>query len=139
MGELPHGSRLADMAEVDQYTAMELFRGTIARHSLIAYRDDSPLPVRPIVWSGEAWRGYVPIVPTTVVVVEDRLPPGKAAAVINRAHVDHDLVCFIDEQELAAFRTIDGATPLSALAGASPGFFERLWLHDLVIIDASVV
>jgi SAM-dependent methyltransferase len=133
MARLPHGERIATMGEVDQYTVMEMFRGTMSRHSLIAYRDDSPLPAL----GREAWRTYVPMIPPTVVVIEERLPPGLAAAVINRAHVDSDLVCFLSSDELAVFSAIDGRAPLGEIPGSSLALLERLWLHDLVMIDAS--
>jgi SAM-dependent methyltransferase len=133
MARLPHGERIATMGEVDQYTVMEMFRGTMSRHSLIAYRDDSPLPAL----GREAWRTYVPMIPPTVVVIEERLPPGLAAAVINRAHVDTDLVCFLSSDELAVFSAIDGRAPLGEIPGSSLALLERLWLHDLVMIDAS--
>jgi SAM-dependent methyltransferase len=133
MARLPHGERIATMGEVDQYTVMEMFRGTMSRHSLIAYRDDSPLPAL----GREAWRTYVPMIPPTVVVIEERLPPGLAAAVINRAHVDTDLVCFLSSDELAVFSAIDGRARLGEIPGSSLALLERLWLHDLVMIDAS--
>jgi SAM-dependent methyltransferase len=138
MSRLPHGERIARMAEVDQYAAMELFRGTIPRHSLIAHRDDSPLQSPLLDWDGEGWLDYVALIPPTAVVVEDGVPPGIAAAVINRAHVDRDLVCFLGSDELSLFRAIDGETRLRDLAGVSAGLIERLWMHDLVMIDASL-
>jgi hypothetical protein len=77
------------------------------------------------------------MVPGTVIVVQENLPSGMAAAVIDRAHTDRDLVCFLDAGELTAFSAVDGATPLHAIPGASAELFQRLWLHDLVMIDAS--
>ena len=38
----PHASRLAMLPLPEQYAAVELFRGTMVRHNLIAYRDDHP-------------------------------------------------------------------------------------------------
>lgn len=137
MSEVPHGRRIEGMADADQFAAMELFRGTIVRHSAVAYRTDSDLPASPVLWDGEAWRSYVPMVPTTVVDVEDRLPRGTALALVNRAHVDRDLVCFLDAQERRAFEAVDGRTPLREIPEATSALFERLWLHDLVMIDAS--
>jgi SAM-dependent methyltransferase len=133
MARLPHGERIGRMGEVDQYAVMELFRGTMSRHSLIAYRDDSPLSA--LDW--EAWRTYVPMIPPTVVVVQERLPPGTAAAVINRAHVDTDLVSFLTVDDLAVFSSIDHRIPFGEIPGASLALLEHLWLHDLVMIDAS--
>jgi hypothetical protein len=105
----------------------------MSRHSLIAYRDDSPLSA--LDW--EAWRTYVPMIPPTVVVVQERLPPGTAAAVINRAHVDTDLVSFLTVDDLAVFSSIDHRIPFGEIPGASLALLEHLWLHDLVMIDAS--
>jgi hypothetical protein len=72
-----------------------------------------------------------------VIVIQERLPAGMAAAVINRAHVDVDLVCFLSADELSVFSAIDARTPFGEIPGASPALLERLWLHDLVVIDAS--
>jgi hypothetical protein len=133
MARLPHGEPISRMDDVEQYAAMELFRGTMARHNLIAYRDDSPLPA--LDW--EAWRSYIPMIPPTVVMIEERLPPGMAAAVINRAHVDTDLVCFLTADEVEVFSRMNGRIAVGEIQGASPAFLERLWRHDLVVIDAS--
>jgi SAM-dependent methyltransferase len=135
MTRLPHGERIAGMVEVDQYAVMELFRGTMARHSLIAYRDDSKLPT--LAWGGEAWRDHVALIPPAVVVVQDRLPPGAAAAVINQAHVDLDLVCFLTSDELAVLSAFDGTNPSGEIPGATSGLLKKLWMHDLVMIDAA--
>jgi SAM-dependent methyltransferase len=134
MARLPHGDRISCMDEADQFTLMELFRGTMTRHSLVAYREDTPLST--LQWEGEGWRDYVPLLPPSVVVVQDRLPPGMAAAVINRAHVDTDLVCFLTTDELAVFSAIDGKTPVGQVPGATSALFERLWMHDVVMIAA---
>ncbi len=139
MADLPHADRISAMTDSDQYAAMELFRGTIVRHSLIGYRDDSPFPSPVIDWAGQGWRSFVPSVLDTVVVVDSGLPRGAAAAVINRAHIDSDLICFLDASELAVFAAIDGVTASGAISGASPQLLERLWMHDLIVIDASAV
>ena len=136
MRELALGARIAAMDEADQYAVMELFRGTINRHSLIVYRDDSSLPDPPVAWDGE-WGRYIPVIPGTVIVVQENLPSGAAAAVVNRAHTDRDLVCFLTAGELAVFSAVNGTTALNAMPGASRELFEMLWLHDLVVVDAS--
>ncbi len=135
--EVPHGRRIAAMDEHDQFAAMELFRATMQRHSLIAYRDDSPLPANPLGWDDDRWPAYVPIRPTTVTLVEERLPPGVAAVLINQAHTDRDLVLFLDADERRVYQQVDGNRALGDIDGATAGFFERLWWHDLVMIDAS--
>ncbi len=135
--EVPHGRRIAALSDRDQFAAVELFRGTIRRHSAVLYRDDSPLPPRPIAWDGDDWRSFVPIRPTTVVTVADRLPPKVAAAAINRAHVDRDLVLFLDADERRIFEAVDGTRPIAAIDGATHDLFQRFWWHDLVVLDAA--
>jgi SAM-dependent methyltransferase len=135
--DVEHGQRIAALSEPDQFAALELFRGTMQRHSVIAHRQDSPLPPSPIRWDDDAWRRYVPIRPTTVVIVEERLPAGVAGVLINQAHTDRDLVMFLDEDARRIYEQIDGRRALGTIDGASPGLFERLWWHDLVMIDTS--
>jgi hypothetical protein len=43
---------------------------------------------------------------------------------------------FIDADELGAFRSLDGMTPIATLGPGASRFIERLWRHDLVVIDA---
>jgi hypothetical protein len=74
-----------------------------------------------------------------VIAIADpaRLPSGAAAALLNRAHAFTDLVRFVDAEELALFRQIDGSRSVGDLgAGAAP-LIERLWRHDLVVVDAT--
>ncbi len=40
LATIPQASRLAQLSLAEQYAAVELFRGTMVRHSVIAYRDD---------------------------------------------------------------------------------------------------
>ena len=40
----------------------------------------------------------------TAIAVEERLPPGAAAALLNRAHTATDLVMFVTKAELEMFR-----------------------------------
>ena len=131
--ETPHGRRIAAMALPDQFAVVELFRGTMQRHSAIVYRDDSPLPS----FDWDRWRSFVPNRPDTVLSVEERLPPNVAAALINQAHVDRDLVMFVSASEKRVFEQIDGRTTLGTISGASLEFARRLWWHDLAVISAT--
>lgn len=135
--EVPHGRRIAAMPEPEQFAAIELFRGTIMRHSVIAYRNDSPLPPVPVRWDDGTWRSYVPIRPTTVTMVDERLPPGVAAVLINQAHIDRDLVFFVDADTRRVVEQLDDQGRLGDLPGASAPLFEQLWWHDLIMVDAS--
>ncbi len=42
IAKIPQASRMAQLPLAEQYAAVELFRGTMIRHSVVAYRDDSP-------------------------------------------------------------------------------------------------
>jgi hypothetical protein len=137
LATIPHGERIAQLELVDQYAAIELFRGTMTRHSLIAHREDLPGDSQPVRFDDERWLSYVPIRPSTVISVEERLPPGAAAAVLNQAHVHPDLVLFVDDHERRLFDAIDGRRTISEIGAVDAAFFERLWENDLIVIDAS--
>ena len=42
MAQIPQASRMAHLPAEEQYAAVELFRGTMVRHSVIVYRNDGP-------------------------------------------------------------------------------------------------
>ena len=130
ISETPHAARIAALPPVEQYALMELFRGTITRHTAIVFAHDEPAP-------DFAEPRAVPIRVPTATAVEERLPPGAAAALINRAHTDTDLVLFADPRQYEIFRAIDGERTIAELGAGAAGFVERLWRHDLVVVDAS--
>jgi hypothetical protein len=141
MAKLPHRARIARLPVRDRYAAAELFRGTMVRHSVVARRDDDP-DVSP-TFEGDAWPRYVPMRMADTVCVEDRLPPGCAAVLINRGHTFKDLYLPLDAKERGMFDSIDGERSIAELA-ASAGdadraraLFERLYEHDQVVFDAS--
>jgi SAM-dependent methyltransferase len=138
---LAHGQRIAALPVVEQYAAVELFRGTMSRHSFIVQRGDEA--DRGVRFDADAdeWRDHVPIRTATSIAVEDRLPPGAAAALLNRAHTDRDLVLFATPAEKQVFDLIDGrrtAGEIGDAVGSRDGaFFRRLWRHDLIVVDTS--
>ena len=136
ISETPHAARIASLDEPEQYAAIELFRGTIERHTVIAFADDDhESGLVPF----ERPDRLVPIVVPTVITVDDpkRLAPGVAAALLNRAHAFTDLVMFVDADESAWFRSIDGTRTIAELGDDAARFVERLWRHDLVVVDAT--
>jgi SAM-dependent methyltransferase len=152
MASLPQAVRMAKLSLAEQFAAVELFRGTMVRHSVIVYRNDSPSPFPPISFAGDAWLRYVPIRMSETVCVEQRLPPGAAAVLINQNHTYTDLYLTISTTEKGLFDATDGnrtigdilktAVPsaqgqLKLDAGTARTFFERLWWHDQVVFDAS--
>ena len=139
---LPQRMRTAQIPLQDQFAAAELFRGTMTRHSLVAYRDDHPsAPL--ISFAGEAWRDYVPIRLPDTLCVEERLPPGIAALLVNRAHAHSDICLPLRAHEKAVFEAIDGRRSIAELCTKAPerdggrSLFERLWWHDQIVFDAS--
>ncbi len=132
---LPHGPRIAALHPADQYAAMELFRGTMTRHSFIARHPADTTDE--VDFEGDRWRHFVPIRTAPATSVERNLAPGAAAALLNRAHTYPDLVLFVSSDERRMFEAIDGHRSIGDIDDADPGFFERLWWHDLVVFDTS--
>src|SRR5688500_5246414 len=142
MARLPQTSRITALEPAQQYAAAELFRGTMMSHSVVARRDDCPGRSYAISFSGDAWLDYVPVRVPDTLGVQERLPPGAAAVLINRAHTDTDIYVPIDAREKRLVDGIDGERSIGEIAGDGPRdvcrtLFERLWWHDQVVFDAS--
>jgi len=150
MAKLPQASRMARLPLAEQYAAVELFRGTMVRHSVVAYRNDSPVSQQPVSFEGDAWVGYVPIRMSDTICVQERLPAGAAAVLINQTHTYTDLFMPIDATEKRMLDAIDGKGRVGEIAKRtvpssrkeSPldlarAFFERLWWYDQVVFDSS--
>jgi SAM-dependent methyltransferase len=147
----PYASRLAQLSAEEQYAAVELLRGTMVRHSAIVYRDGHPGESKPIRFDGEGWQNYVPLRLPMTISVQERLPPGAAAVLINQSHTYTDLYLPIDEAEKQLFDAIDGKRSIAEIVRSTRkrrreqdwervgAFFERLWMYDQVVFDASQV
>jgi len=139
----PHQSRLAALPAEAQYAAIELFRGTMVRHGVVAYRNDRPGHAAPVDFDGEAWLGYTPIRLPDTLVVRDRLPPGAVAVLINRNHTYTDLYLPIEARQERLLGAIDGERSVAEIC-SEPGdrslartFFQQLWRWDQVVFDTS--
>ena len=134
---------LTQLSEREQYAVAELFRGTLMRHSLIAGRDDESGGTPQITFSGSAWLEYVPIRTPDTLSVQERLPPGSAAVLVNRAHTCRDIYLPLNALEKRLFEAIDGRRTIGGMLRApaeqeaARSLFERLWWHDQVVFDAS--
>lgn len=143
MARIPHAARLAALPPPEQHAAVELFRGTMLRHSVVAYRDDRGPALRQPSFSGDAWQRYVPIRMPDTISVEENLPPGAAAVLINRSHTYRDIYLPIDARAKAWFDAIDGRRTIADIAPARESkeasriLFERLYWHDQVVFDTS--
>lgn len=134
----PHAALLAALSLRDQYAELELFRGTMVRHSAIVYRSE----MTAVDFDGDAWRGYVPIRLPDTLVVREQLPAGATAVLINRNHTYTDLYLPIDAQHEALFTAIDGTRSIAEIAtranqDLARAFFQQLWRWDQVVFDTS--
>ena len=145
MAKIPQAVRLAQLSLEEQYAAVELFRGTMVRHSMIVYRDDFPGGIQPVSFEVNGWRNYVPIRMPDTICIQERLPPGTEAVLINRNHTYRDLFMPVDAAEKQLFDAIDGNLSIGEIAKSVwPGpqqesridqarsFFKRLWWYDQV-------
>ena len=139
---LPQAASIAALEPAEQYAAAELFRGTMMSHSVIVRRDDHTGRSHAISFSGDAWFDHVPVRVPDTLCVQERLPPGAAAVLINRAHTYTDIYLPIDAREKLLVDAIDGERSIGEIAGDSQrdicrDLFERLWWYDQVVFDAS--
>jgi SAM-dependent methyltransferase len=150
MAHIPQAFRIAELPPAEQYAAIELFRGTMVRHSAVIYRDDKPGSPQPVGFAGDAWQGYVPIRMPDTICVQERLPAGVAAVLINQTHTCKDLFMPIDSTQKRLFDAIDGDCTIDDIvARALPSsqrqsqldmvrtFFERLWRYDQIVLTSA--
>ena len=64
-----------------------------------------PAPVKLPRFDGDGWLNYTPIRLPETITVQERLPPGAAAVLINQEHTDTDLYLPVDATEL---RLVEG-------------------------------
>jgi len=149
MAQIPPALQMAHLPLEEQYAAAELFRGTMVRHSVIVYRNDRHGDTHPISFAGNACLRYVPLRMSDTIGVQERLPAGAEAVLINRTHSYRDIFMAVNPAEKRLFDAVDGNRTIDDILKRtvkSPErsdwemartFFERLWWHDQVVFDAS--
>ena len=146
IAKLPQAARMASLSRIEQYSAVELFRGTMVCHSVVAYRAGSAAARQQSTLAGDAWLDYVPIRMPDTICIQERVPPWAAAVLINRSHTFTDLFLPIDSFEKLLFDSIDGRRNIGQILQGRPcdsrldnarDFFERLWHYDQVVFDTS--
>ena len=146
IAKMPHAARLCSLPTPSQHAAVELLRGTMTRHNFVAYRDDRPGESQPINFDADAWRGWVPLRLPWTLCIRERVPPGFAAVLINRAHTYPDLALPIDAALERIFAAIDGTHSIQEIMREAPRtggaehsrrFFEQLWQYDQIVFDWS--
>ena len=152
MAQIPQATRMAQLTLPEQYAAVELFRGTMVRHSMVVYRNDSPRDPQPIRFAGDAWRDYVPIRMPDTICIQERQPSGAAAVLINKTHTYKDLFLSVNLTEKRWLDAVDGSRCIGdivegrllpnsqriAQIDMARAFFERLWWYDQVVFDATL-
>jgi hypothetical protein len=146
MAKIPQASRMVQLSLAEQYAAVELFRGTMVRHSVVVYGDDSPGDAQRISFADDDWLRFVPLRMADTIAVEERLPPGAAAVLINQTHTYRDIYLPIGAAEKRLFDAIDGDSGIGEIVARTlPNtskseqldmartFFERLWWYDQVV------
>jgi SAM-dependent methyltransferase len=142
LAKIPQARRMAQLSLAEQYAAVELFRGTIVRHSAVVYRNDNP-ETKQLSFAGDAWLDYVPIRVPDTVCVQERLPPGATAVLINRTHTYTDIYLPLDLQQKKMFDAVDGTRTVGTIGGehgqrdVARALFEQLWWYDQIVFDTS--
>jgi hypothetical protein len=148
LAKIPQAEEIVQLPLQEQYTLSELFRGTMIRHSAVVYRKDCTRSLRPVTFAGDQWLDYVPVCMTDTLCIQDRVPTGAAAVLLNRTHTYRDLYLAINNTEKKLFDAIDGRLAIAdivestlpskdrgAYLNAARTFFEQLWWHDQVVFD----
>lgn len=139
----PHAARLEQLPAQEQYAAMELWRGVMTCHSLIAHRQDAPLCHEDIHFDEPVWKNFVPHRLPWTEMVTDRLPAGAAAVLVNRSHAFEDLYLVLRRIDRKLFERIDGRRSIAQIAadagagdvGRVRESFEDLWRYDHVVFE----
>ncbi len=140
LASTPHLRRLAALEPEEQYAAIELFRGTMVQHSVIAYGGPDVARKHAVTFDGDDWLESVPMRLPNTVVVRDRLPTGASAVLINRDHRFTDLYLPIDARRERLLEAIDGARRIRDMGRAmadrdlARDFFQTLWRWDQIIL-----
>ena len=150
LSRIPQAKRIERLSPEDQYAAIELFRGTTIRHSVIVYDPESASLKEQVRLRQGASPSDVPVRTTDTICVQDPLPPGAAGVLINRSHTYTDLILPISRMEKMWLDAIDGVRSIAEIAKictspSSPktdfdsacSFFDRLWGYDQVVFDTS--
>ncbi len=153
IAQTPHAQRFLQLPVQKQYDMMELFRGTMLRHSFTAFikgMDDTNSPN----FNSQNFFSYVPIRIPETRIIEERLPPGAAAVLINQAHTDRDIFLPINSDEKQVLDAIDGSRSIKQVIDQVKSihpanrllekkqvhnFFNHLWNYDQVVFDTSAV
>lgn len=152
MAQIPQAKEILKLSPEKQYAAAELFRGTMVRHSLIAYRNDNPWStMKGINFKTDEWRKYIPVRMPDSVCIHEQLPEGAVGILINKSQY-RDIYLPVDAMDELLLNSIDGVSNIIEITDktlhssdknspvdTSGKFFEKLWWYDHVAFDTSKV
>ena len=143
LASAPHHSLLIELPPAAQYAAIELFRGTMVRHAVVAYKNRESAQAHATDFDSDRWLDYVPVRLPDAIAVRDRLPPGASAVLINRNHTYTDLYLPIEAPQEHLLNAIDGERTIAQICGepadwnSARDFFRQLWRWDQVVFNTS--
>src|SRR5262249_228265 len=96
-------------------------------------------------FEGDRWLRYVPLRLPWTQQVQERLPAGAAAVLLNSSHQHRDLIFLLAAQENGVVDAIDGRRTITEIVDHARGIargrartlFEMLWWYDQVVFDVS--
>ncbi len=93
----------------EQWALVELFRGSMGSHEMIACRSDRVASSFEVDLDGEDWLSYVPVLSPLLETEFDDLLPGTAMRVRCRGHLYPEIKVLLDATQAALCRSIDGS------------------------------
>lgn len=149
IAQLPQARDLYKLSPEEQFTAAELFRGTMVRHSLIAYRNDFSGGIDSVNFDNNSWIDFIPIRLPDTLCIQEQLPENAVGILINKTQY-RDLYMPVDATEKLMFDNIDGKNSVKDIIEktkslkdkkmkqeSSRKFFEKLWWNDQIVFDTS--
>ena len=117
----PHSPCISASGSVppDQISALDLFRGSITKHPLIAGRNDRLATSYQIGFSDYEWPQSVPVRFSGATIDQEYLLEGAIARLRHLGHQHADIAMFLDKAEFLLFQEIDGKK-----LPRSPGMFR---------------
>ncbi len=138
-----HLEKIKQLPEAEQYAAVELFRGNINKHFVIACRDDRPEDSYRIRFDNDDWRNYVPMRTANGAVQRTNDRPDIAGKLVCSAHDPYVLRPGLPPVSVHLYQLMDQKRTLGEIAAASRlpddmkddrtrDLFETLWKYDQV-------
>ena len=119
IARLPQAVQITGLPPAEQFAAVELFRGTMVRHSVIVYRDDSPSPFGPVSFA-ERMAELCADSNVRNDLRSGAAPCRGSGVLINQNHTYTDLFMPIEAAEKRMFDAIDAHRSIGDILKATP-------------------